>query len=63
MKQYHDLVKHVLENSNQKATMPGTNLKCVWLQMRFFFFDLSEGFPMVTTKTHLNRLFMNCCGF
>ena len=43
MKQYHDLVKHVLENGNQKEDRTGTGTKSVFgYQMRF---DLSQGFP------------------
>ena len=55
MKQYHDLVTHVMTQGTTKSDRTGTGTKSVFgYQMRF---DLSKGFPMITTKKlHLKSI-------
>ncbi|CAN5368171.1 thymidylate synthase [soil metagenome] len=48
MKQYLDLLRHVIQHGTEKSDRTGTGTKSVFgYQSRY---DLSEGFPLLTTK-------------
>lgn len=56
MKQYHDLLRHVLSEGTVKSDRTGTGTISVFgYQMRF---DLQKGFPLLTTKKlHTRSIF------
>jgi len=56
LKQFHDLLEHVLEVGTDKSDRTGTGTRSVFgYQMRF---DLQKGFPLLTTKKlHTRSIF------
>ncbi|MEK6627426.1 MAG: thymidylate synthase [Bdellovibrionota bacterium] len=62
MKQFHDLLKHVLDEGEQKSDRTGTGTLSVFgYQSRF---NLQEGFPLLTTKKlHTRSIFYELLWF
>jgi len=55
MQQYHQLLQHILDNGTDRDDRTGTGTRSIFgHQMRF---DLSKGFPVITTKKlHLRSI-------
>jgi thymidylate synthase len=62
MKQYHDLLQHILDNGTKKEDRTGTGTISVFgYQSRY---DLSKGFPCLTTKKlHLRSIIVELLWF